>query len=546
MAERILYLTEDLDVRPSNARVSACNVTTIVFITLVQFVWLAATLGAKLALVNLLPATVLIAAWTLFISHCYANKPLIRNLLLLPLFILSLRLPVTVAIFLQSVNWLMALVMGWTICRHIFGLFQGRAQKRILLITVLILGFNASTHLGLNSPYTYTFRMMNGLPSAYSGVDNNATWECAYERPQFPVHCDARHFVASEKVFTEPDFDPGYSVVLQRFLHGYINSLAGLEGTRWWVNLGVNFLFWFFACACIYRICMLLKQGTQVAGLAMLCCASGIGFIDMFAQPAPYLLAYAYGPIVIWATLELIYTKLDRWRITLFLILIASALMVYDAFQLILVSVLLLFLHRKKMMGVLVFLLSVIFLLTWREFSMKLVLETQGDLTSPSSAVSILALNANHWMGVLGGFKVAELYQLTSFGARAYVYGNLIIGALAAWIYIFTAGRTVPATPEQRTFQMVLILLNALIVLSMIFVVPHMMYFSAMTGMMPRLAFYSYPVNMIALMLLATAWFKNNAWIVPLLLFIIANLNLTGLASIDMFFDYGRVGIFWK
>jgi len=273
----------------------------------------------------------------------------------MPVLILNLRLPVSVLRDFQVVNWLMYLIMVATVGRHILTMFSTPKEKLFLILTVILLTVSAVTHLGLDSPYTYTFRMMNGLSSSYVGTDNNSTWECAYEGAQYPVHCDSRHFVASEKIFTEPNFDPSYSVVLRRFLHGYLNSLAGLEGTRWWVSLGLNFMFWFFACMCIYRICILLKQSNRVAGLSMLCCASGIGFIDMLAQPSPYVLAYAYGPFVLWATMELIYSKLDKWRIALFVTLIASSIMAYDAYQLILVSVLLLFLHKKQHAAILIF-----------------------------------------------------------------------------------------------------------------------------------------------------------------------------------------------
>ena len=540
-----MQVNEPLNKPLSYSYTTVFNIGAILLITLAQLGWLAFIMGSKLALVNLLPAAVFISVWTLFITHYYAHKPLVWFLLLMPVLILNLRLPVTVFHDLQVVNWLMYLIMAVTVGRHMMGLFSSRKEKLFLVFTVVLLAASAMTHLGLDSPYTYTFRMMNGLPSAYAGVDNNATWECAYERPQFPVHCDARHFIASEKIFTEPGFNPSYSVVLTRFLHGYLNSLAGLDGTRWWVNLSLNCLFWFFACVCVYRISTLLKQSNLVAGLSMLCCASGIGFIDMLAQPLPYLLAYAYGSIAIWATMELIYSELDKWRIALFIILIASVVMVYDAYPLILACALLLFLDKKKQAAVCILLLSVIFTVMWRVFSMKMVLGTQGN-SSHGNTGALLMLDVLKWLDVVKTANVMEFFRLSLIGSLAYLYGNLIIGVVAAWAYIFGVARPATSSHEQKTLLNALIILNILVLLATLFAVPQMTDLSPTTSMQPRLAFYSYPINMIALTLISVAWLKKYAWITPLILFIVVNINLSGLTSIDMLFDYGRVGIYWK
>jgi hypothetical protein len=379
-------------------------------------------------------------------------------------------------------------------------------------------------------------------------VDNNVTWECPYERPQYPVHCDARHFIASERIFTEPDFDPSYSVLLQRFEHGYLNSLAGMEGTRWWVNLGVNFTFWFFACVCVYRIARLLKKDETVAGMAMLCCASGLGFIDMFAQPSPYLLAYAYAPIVIWATMEMIFRENDRWRTALLILAIASVVMVYDAYQLILVSVLLLLLSRKRIQAAAVLVLPAVFTLTWKLFSLNMVLGTQGNIDSPTSTGSLLKLDVETWLQIVKKLDMnyGVLFRFIENGTLAYLYGNVVIGAVAAWAYIFKSGRKGWDVPEQRMLIVTLTALNLLMLLATIFVSPQMMMLSPSSGMQPRIAFYSYPINMIALILLVSPWLKKNIWIVPLVLLVVANINLSGWVSLDMLFDYGRVGMFWK
>jgi hypothetical protein len=519
----------------------------IAALTAFQFLWLALFADVKLALINLFPAAVFIAVWTLFINRHYADRPAARNWLLLPVVLLTLRLHITLFSGLQFANWILCLVVAGVVVRHILTLFDTREGKLVLLVTGVLVLMNAAHHLGLNSPYTYSFRLINGLPSAYAGADNNATWECAYERPKYAVHCDARHFVASERIFTEKTFDPSYSVLLQRFLHGYLNSLAGVEGTRWWVNLGVNMTFWFFACVCVYRICTLLKFDRKIAQLALLCCASAWGFVAMVAQPAPYMLAFAYAPIIVWATLELIYNEWDPRRATLLVIVIASVVMVYDAWQLILASALLLFLHKKKRTAAAVVALPIVFTLIWKFFSMQSVLGTQGDVVSPGSTPFLLKMDIQAWLDVVKTFNVAEAFRLSKTGLLAYLYGNLIIGAVAAAIYMYLGWhRRKLATPEQTTFLIMLVLLNALVLASMIFVTPHLYFLSPSTGMQPRIAFYSYPINLIALALITYPWLKSYAWIVPLLLLVVANINMSGWVGIDMMFDYGTLRTFWK
>ncbi|MDF3037168.1 MAG: hypothetical protein K0S28_2442 [Paucimonas sp.] len=513
---------------------------------LVQFLWLHFLAGPRIALINLYPAIFLIAVWTLFVTTYYADRILVRNLLLLPVLVLCLRLQVTWFQGMQVLNWAMCLVMVAAVAYRFARIFDTRVGKIFLLLAGVVVLTNAAHHTGLDSPYTYTFRVLNEQPSGYTGVDNNSTWECAYERPQYPVHCDARHFVASERIFTEADFDPSYSVLLQRFLHGYVNSLAGMEGTRWWVNLGVNFTFWFFACVCVYRISRLLKQSENTSGMAMLCCASGLGFIDMFAQPSPYLMAYAYAPIVIWATLEMIFREPDRVRTTLFVLIISSVVMVYDAYQLILVSVLLLLINKKRFEAGAVFLLPLVFTLLWKYFSLDMVLGTRGEISNDTSTGSLLKLDVESWLLIVKLLNFPQFAQFAGNGILTYLYGNVIIGALAAWGYLFISGRKGWDVPEQKNLLVLLFTFNLLMMAAMIFVAPHMMLLSPSSGMQPRMAFYTYPINMIALAILASRWLRQYAWIMPLMLLIVANINLSGWASLDMLFDYGRIGMFWK
>jgi hypothetical protein len=526
--------------------IALADIGIIAVIVLLQYVWLNHTLGHKVALVNLLPAMVLIAVWTLFISHYYAGKPFLRILLLLPAFVLCLRLPVTLSHSLQVVNWLMVVMMLGAVLRQVLLSFPAQAEKIYLLIAFAVLFTNAIHHIGLDSPYTYTFRLSNQLSSAFTGIDNNSTWECSYFEEKYPVHCDARHFVASERIFTEPSYDPSESVVLQRFLHGYLNSLAELEGTRFWGNLALNIIYWFFACACIYRICRLLALDKEIAGLSMLCCASGWGFVSMVAQPAPYLLAYAYALVVIWATLEMIYNELDWRRTILLIVLIASIVMIYDAYQMILISVVLLFFHKKRSAALSIFLLQFAFTAIWNFFSLKTVLGTQGDVSSDSHTLSNLTLDITTWLRIIKTFNFPQGLHFAFKGIQAYVYGNLFIGALAAWAYIAGLNRPKSTTSEQKTFLLTLVVLNLLVLASAIFIAPQMLRWATDTGVQPRIMFYSFPINMIALVLIASRWLKKYTWAIPAFLLVVANINLTGLVSIDMVFDTGLFGIYWK
>ena len=91
-----------------------------------------------------------------------------------------------------------------------------------------------------------------------------------------------------------------------------------------------------------------------------------------------------------------------------------------------------------------------------------------------------------------------------------------------------------------------LITLNGLAILSLIFIAPQMQALSPSSGMQARIAFYTFALNLLALTSIFVPKLNKQAWLIPLLLFALANINLTGLASIDLLFDYGRVGVFWK
>lgn len=534
-----------LTFQASNPKKSLRTVGIILILSLLQFIWLAWRIDTRVALVNLLPTVVLLSIWTLFVETFQTADRRWKALALLLPFMLALRLPLTVSITLAPLGPVLMLAMAAMVMKSAGRALEPGSLKPLLLALAMLL-VSAGTHLGLDSPYTYTFRLMNGLASEYSGVDNNRTWECAYENPRYVVHCDARHFIASEKIFTEPDYDPSFSVVLQRFLFGYLNSLIGLEGHRWLASVGINVLFWFFTCLAVYRVGLITTGNRKIADVSMLCCASAWGFVDMVAQPAPYLLSYAWATIGLWATLELTAENVDRRRQALLMLVIASVVMVYDAYQLILAYTLLLILNRKYFATVAIFATQLLFAAFWRYISMRLVLGTEGDLASPASGKSNFALDFITWWRTITEFNVPVFTRFTATGIQAYLYGNLIIGAAAAWLYVALALAGKCGRHHSRQLLTSLLCINIAVLMAIVFVVPQMYFWSPATGMQPRLAFFSYPVNLVALSLLAVWWLGRYALLLPIALFLAANVDLTGLASLSVLFDYGVIGLFWK
>lgn len=85
-------------------------------LTAFQFLWLALFSDIKLALINLFPAAVFIAVWTLFINRHYSHRTALRNWLLLPVVLLTLRLHITLFDGLQFVNWALCLVVVGVVC----------------------------------------------------------------------------------------------------------------------------------------------------------------------------------------------------------------------------------------------------------------------------------------------------------------------------------------------------------------------------------------------------------------------------------------------
>lgn len=514
---------------------------------LLQFVWLLCTLDGRMAGVNLLPAGLLIIVWALFVSE-YLRPQSLRQycLFLMPVFLLTLRLPVSLHAHFIWLNWGLSTAMLGLLAAQILKVFPRGLPRLLLLLAAASILFNTGTHIGANSPYTYTERLLRGLAPSYQGVDNNLTWECPLDTPQNVVHCDMRHFIAPERLFTEPGFDPSYSVVLQRFLHGYLVSLVSISGIRFWMNVLTNAVFWLLAVVALYRSGKLLGFTDEVAGCAMLCCASGIGFVDMVSQPLPYALAYAYGVIAIWAVVALIYGNLNRTRAALMVLIIAMLLLIYDAFQLVAALAFVLYMHRRRWSAAGIVIGGLLLTTMWRLFSLQMVLGTQGNLESYATTKVLIGLDFTVWREVLSTFDIATVSHLGATGFVAYLYGNLFIGALAMWAYIVGFGAQHRLSDGERTLYMTLLAVHVMVIASMIFLVPQMMMVSRRTAMQPRFAFYGYPISMIALTCLLWRYYRPFIWVVPIFLFFLVNLNLFGFAGVDLLFNNGSWGWYWK
>lgn len=62
----------------------------------------------------------------------------------------------------------------------------------------------------------------------------------------------------------------------------------------------------------------------------------------------------------------------------------------------------------------------------------------------------------------------------------------------------------------------------------------------------PRLAFYTYPINTLAIAFFTDKFTSKWIYIAPALTFLTANLTVIKLASMSMFFEYGLVNWYWQ
>lgn len=518
-----------------------------------QCIWMSFFISTKVGLINLLPTFIYLSIWYFFcktqLEHRY------YWIFFLLGFSLTLRLPITISPQLEFTSWIIYFSMIGLIGSKFFRYFQERKQLIVLGLAIVIVFFNSFTHLFLDSPFIYSLRLVSNLPSNYiSQKDNNSTWECAYENKNLPVHCDMRHFIPSEKIFTEPNYDPSFSVFLNRFFYGYINSLVGVKGHRFFMSISLNIFVWISASVAIYRIGEIANLNSKALGIGMICCASSWGFVHFVGQPSPHLTAFAFASIILWATLELIYNQ--SFNRPLLILLIISGSLIYDIYPLILISSLLLIIHKRPVLGVLIPLLSIIFNVFWKYICLQQVLGTLGNITNISSPSSNLIYSFQNWLKAVLSFDFARIWQFIANGFMAYLYGGMIFGAIASTgliIYLWIRKKDNLNSEDNQLLLTISTCSCSVMLIAMFFVSSQSEIWSP-TKFIPRFAFYTYPVNTLAIAFFAdkfigkftNSWINNWGYIAPVLTFVVANLTITHLASVSVFFEYGLVRIYWQ
>ncbi len=518
----------------------------IILITvLFQCGWTSFFISTKVGLLNVLPTLVFI--WILYwfikslVDIQYSRWFFLFGSLV------TLRLPITISPQLEPLNWMLYLSVIGLIFYKFFQYFQQRNSLVALFATITIIFFNSFGHLFLDSPFTYSFRLANQLSSNYiPGKSNDLTWECAYEDSILPVHCDMRHFIVSEKIFTEPKAEVSFSVFLNRFFYGYLNSLIGVPGHRLFMSISLNISLWISACIAIYRIGEIAHLNQRICSIAMLCCASGWGFIHFVAQPSPHMTAFALASIILWATLELIYDEF--FNPALLVALIVSGSLVYDVYPLILVSTILLFVYKRPILGVLIPLLSIGLSLAWKYISLQQILGTVGDVGNMSSPSSNLTYSFQHWTKAISSFDLGTIYQYLINGFVTYLYGGMIFGTIASvslLAYLSIRKKNIDNSDDCQLLFNISVCLCGIMLIAMFFVSPQSEIWSP-TKLYPRLAFYTYPINTLAIAFFADKFINKWSYIAPILTFIVGNSTVTKLASMSAFFEYGLIGWYWQ
>lgn len=518
----------------------------IVSIALIaQCLWTSIFISTKVGLLNCLPSLVFLGMWYWFTKLSLGIK-YSRWYFLLG-FLITLRLPITIAPQLEFVSWILYLSIISLIGYKFFEYFKNRQQLIVLYLATAIILFNSFTHLFLDSPFTYSFRLANQLPSNYiTGQDNNLTWECSYESSNLAVHCDTRHYIPSEKIFSEPNYDASFSVFLNRFFYGYLNSLVGVQGHRWFMSFSLNVFIWISTCVAVYRIAEIAKLSERAQKIAMLCCASSWGFVHFVAQPSPHIAAFASASIILWATLELISDELINYP--LLILLIVSGSLTYDIYPLILISSLLFFIHKRLIFGVSIPLLSISLNVFWKYISLQQILGTIGDIQSISSPSSNLTYSFQNWAKVILSLNFGRFWQLLSNGFMTYLYGGMILGTIASTgllIYLAINKKDEPNYDDNKLLFTVSACFCTVMLIAMFLVAAQSEIWSP-TKLIPRFAFYIYPVNTLAIAFFADKYINRWGYVAPIATFVVANSTLIKLASISAFFEYGLVGLYWQ
>ena len=226
--------------------------------------------------------------------------------------------------------------------------------------------------------------------------------------------------------------------------------------------------------------------------------------------------------------------------------MIISGALVYEIYPLTLTYLIILSLFKRKKIAFIILSMQILLLFIWRKVSLEKFLGTTGDLASSSSGIKNLSLNFETWLNAIKQLDFGLVYEMIFKGIQGYFFGNLIVGALFGFIFILYLFLRIPKNYESKILLITSLSLISLTLLSMIFVVPQMSHWSPSTGIQPRIAFYCYPVNSIALATITNSLLPKFIYIFPLLTFLIVHIDTTGLASLSVFFDYGSIDMYWK
>lgn len=264
------------------------------------------------------------------------------------------------------------------------------------------------------------------------------------------------------------------------------------------------------------------------------------------AQPAPYLAAYVFAIFSFWATASLALENaphpLRSGALILIMILTAG---VYESYPISLACFLVLCFYRRFGAAVLLAAGQITLTLVWKHIGLAQILGTVGYMESASSGASNLSHDIQTWWNIVIGLDFARLLHYLWVGSLAFVFGNVVFGAVAGIGLSVKQWRWFNHTDSKRCFWLMLMLVNSAMFAAMVFIVPQTFHWSPSTGMQPRLAFFSFALNLIA----ACYWMytikPQLVWSIPILSVFIANIDKTGFASIAMLFDYGALGLFW-
>jgi hypothetical protein len=207
-----------------------------------------------------------------------------------------------------------------------------------------------------------------------------------------------------------------------------------------------------------------------------------------------------------------------------------------------------LFIYKRPILGILVPSLSIGLSLIWKYVSLQQILGTVGDVGNMSSPSSNLTYSFQHWIKAISNFDLGTIWQYLINGLITYLYGGMIFGTIASVslvFYLLVKKKNVDDSGNYQLLFNISICLCGVMLIAMFFVSPQSEIWSP-TKVYPRLAFYTYPINTLAIAFFADKLINRWSYALPTLTFVVANTTITKLASMSAFFEYGLVGWYWQ